>query len=210
MALSALQHARPARPADQAVDAEERALLAAVAQGSQGAFKRLYLIYHRRLGSFLMRMTGRLDLAEEVINDVMFVVWKKAGSFREESQVSTWIMGIAYRQALKALRRTRSAPPIDPTPRGCENYEPAGADGAEQREAREWIERALAALPAKQRMVIELAYFMGYSCEEIAQLADCPVGTVKTRMHYARVRLRRSLIRLSGAGPRSASGGCSS
>lgn len=208
MALSALQHELAARPADQAE--EERALLAAVAQGSQGAFKRLYLIYHRRLGSFLMRMTGRLDLTEEVINDVMFVVWKKAGSFREESLVSTWIMGIAYRQALKALRRARSVPPTDPTPHGCENYEPAGVDGAEQREAREWIERALVALPPKQRMVIELAYFMGYSCEEIAALADCPVGTVKTRMHHARVRLRRSLTRLSGPRPGSAAGGVSS
>lgn len=208
MVLSALQRAVPARPADQA--AEERALLAAVAQGNQGAFKRLYLIYHRRLAGFLMRMTGRLDLTEEVINDVMFVVWRKAGSFRHESLVSTWIMGIAYRQALKALRRARSTPAIDATPQGPETFEPAAADGAEQREAREWIERALVALPPKQRMVIELAYFMGYSCEEIAQLADCPVGTVKTRMHHARDRLRRSLTRLSGPGPGSVSGGVAS
>ncbi|HUG99019.1 MAG TPA: sigma-70 family RNA polymerase sigma factor [Gammaproteobacteria bacterium] len=203
MALSALQADTPGQAADQA---EEQALLAAVAQGDQGAFRRLYLIYHRRLGSFLLRILGRLELTEEVINDVMFIVWKKAGSFRGESRVSTWIMGIAYRQALKALRRARTALPVDSAPFGRDDFEPRVGDGAEQREMREWIERALAGLPPKQRMVIELAYFMGYSCDEIARLADCPVGTVKTRMHHARARLRQKLSRLAGTPPGSATG----
>lgn len=203
MALRALHTGAPGQPADQA---EEQALLAAVAQGDQVAFKRLYLIYHRRLGSFLLRMLGRLELTEEVINDVMFIVWKKADSFRGESRVSTWIMGIAYRQALKALRRARIAPPVDPAPFHRDETEPGVSDGAEQREMREWIERALAGLPPKQRMVIELAYFMGYSCDEIARLADCPVGTVKTRMHHARARLRQKLARLAGTPPGSEAG----
>lgn len=203
MALRALQTGAPGQSTEQA---EEQALLAAVAQGDQGAFKRLYLIYHRRLGSFLLRMLGRLDLTEEVINDVMFIVWKKAGSFRGESRVSTWIMGIAYRQALKALRRARTALPVDPAPLRRDDFEPDAGDCAEQREMREWIERALAGLPPKQRMVIELAYFMGYSCEEIARLADCPVGTIKTRMHHARARLRKKLLRLAGTRPGSAAG----
>jgi RNA polymerase sigma-70 factor, ECF subfamily len=186
-------------------EAEERELLAAVARGSQAAFKRLYQIYHRRLGSFVMRITGRLDATEELINDIMFVVWKKAGSFRHESMVSTWILGIAYRQALKALRRARLARRTELTlPPGRQDIEPADVDRAEQRETREWIDCALASLPPKQRMVIELAYFMGYSCEEIARITDCPVSTVKTRMHYARLRLRRYLPRLSGSRPGSA------
>lgn len=203
MVLRALQAGTPGQPADQV---EEQALLAAVAQGDQGAFKRLYLIYHRRLGSFLLRILGRLELTEEVINDVMFIVWKKAGSFRRESRVSTWIMGIAYRQALKALRRARTALPVHRAPLRRDDFEPGAGDGAEQREMREWIERALAGLPPNQRMVIELAYFMGYSCEEIARLADCPVGTVKTRMHHARARLRQELARLAGTPPGSAAG----
>jgi RNA polymerase sigma-70 factor, ECF subfamily len=181
--------------------ADERELLASVARGDQHAFKRLYLIYHRRLGGFLMRMTGRLDLTEELINDIMFVVWKKADSFRGESQVSTWIMGIAYRQALKALRRSRAAPWAGAAARSHEQRDLPAADGTEQQEMREWIDRALAGLPAKQRMVIELAYFMGYSCEEISRLAGCPVGTVKTRMHSARIRLRALMPKLSAAGP---------
>jgi RNA polymerase sigma-70 factor, ECF subfamily len=189
----------PAPPAE--TEAEERELLAAVAGGSQTAFRRLYLIYHRRLGSFVMRMTGRLDTTEEVINDIMFIVWKKAGSFRGESMVSTWIMGIAYRQALKALRRARIRRRAGRMWSGSHYAEQEGGEEGEPRETREWIDRALEALPPKQRMVIELAYFMGYSCEEIARMTGCPASTVKTRMHYARLRLRRSLPRLSGSGP---------
>lgn len=177
--------------------AEELTLLAAVADGDEQAFRRLYLIYHRRLGGFLMRITGRLDLTEELINDIMFVVWRKAGSFRHESRVSTWIMGIAYRQAMKALRRRPASPAPAMFADDRELPETASLDGADRRETREWIERALAVLPLQQRMAIELAYFMGYSCEEIARLAKCPVGTVKTRMHHARIRLREILPRLS-------------
>lgn len=189
--LQAVAQKRPGREVD------ELELLESIARGDQHAFKRLYLLYHRRLGGFLIRMTGRQDLTEELINDVMFVVWKKAGSFRAESQVSTWIIGIAYRQALKALRRNRLR--ADRLARHHESREPAEADCAERQETREWVASALAELPPKQRMVIELAYFLGCSCEEIARVAECPVGTVKTRMHHARARLRGVLSGLAGA-----------
>jgi RNA polymerase sigma-70 factor, ECF subfamily len=174
-------------------------LLQAVANGDEHAFKRLYLIYHRRLGGFLLRLTRRLDLSEELINDVMFVVWRQAGRFRGDSQVSTWIMGIAYRQGLKAIRRRRRALPLF-NPRNSDPPSPAvERDWVEQQETRQWLERALDNLPPKQRMVIELAYFMELSCDEISRVAGCPVGTVKTRMHAARKRLRGLLEHLSGS-----------
>lgn len=198
MTLRAAPPAVQPVPSCRAVDEAE--LLAAVARGDQHAFKRLYLVYHRRLGGFLMRVTGRLDLTEELINDTMFVVWKKADSFRGESRVSTWIMGIAYRQALKALRRAQQSPWSDPAARNKDPGELPDADDGERQETREWVESALGGLPPKQRIVIELAYFMGYSCEEISRIAACPVGTVKTRMYNARIRLRGLLLKLSGAG----------
>ena len=72
------------------------------------AFQELYFIYHRRLARFLTRFVHRYDIAEEVINDTMWVVWSKACDFRDASRVSTWIMGIAYRRALKTLQRVRA------------------------------------------------------------------------------------------------------
>lgn len=176
--------------------AEELELLERVAAGNQQAFQRLYVTYHRRLGGFLLRITGRRELAEELINDVMFVVWRSARSFRHEAQVSTWIMGIAYRQALKSLRRRRNALPPQPVATTPEALMPTDPGQQDRLETQDWLEQAIASLPPKQRLVIEFAYFLGYSCEEIARLANCPSGTVKTRMHAARIRLRDALAQL--------------
>src|SRR5918992_3657346 len=93
-------------------NARELELLRQVAAGDRTAFKELYLIYHRRLARFLMRMTSRHDLIEEVINDTLWTVWLKAGDFRGDSLVSTWIVGITYRRALKALRRHHAVRPM--------------------------------------------------------------------------------------------------
>src|SRR5216684_3525566 len=84
--------------------AREVELIARIAEGDRKAFEELYGLYHRRLARFLTRLTKRYDVAEEVINDTFWIVWKKAGDFRGESQPSTWILGIAYRRARNAFR----------------------------------------------------------------------------------------------------------
>jgi RNA polymerase sigma-70 factor (ECF subfamily) len=173
-------------------NARELELLRQVAAGDRTAFKELYLIYHRRLARFLMRMTSRHDLIEEVINDTLWTVWLKAGDFRGDSLVSTWIVGITYRRALKALRKHGA-----PRPMLVEEVAVA-PDAQLEDENRQWLGQALAELPLEQRMVMEFSYLMGHSCEEIAQIMQCPVNTVKTRMFHAREKLRRSLPRLAG------------
>lgn len=175
-----------------AAAASERELLRLIAQGDRAAFRELYIAYHRRLARFLTRMTFRHDVIEEVINDTLWTVWLKAAEFRGESQPSTWIVGIAWRRALKALHASRAARtvPVDHV---------AAPDGAQTlEEEREWIERALAELPLEQRTVLELCYLLGHSCEEIAAIMQCPVNTVKTRMFHARAKMRSSLPRLAG------------
>src|SRR3954471_16979246 len=89
-------------------DERERALLAGVSRQDRADFEALYKLYHRPLERFLFRMSVSPELAGEVINDTFYVVWRNADRFRGESRVSTWIMGIAYRRALKALHRSRS------------------------------------------------------------------------------------------------------
>jgi RNA polymerase sigma-70 factor (ECF subfamily) len=173
-------------------NARELELLRQVAAGDRAAFKELYLIYHRRLARFLMRMTSRHDLIEEVINDTLWTVWLKAGDFRGDSLVSTWIVGITYRRALKALRRHGTARPM------LVEEVAVAPDAQLEDENRQWLGQALAELPLEQRMVMEFSYLMGHSCEEIAQIMQCPVNTVKTRMFHAREKLRRSLPRLAG------------
>jgi RNA polymerase sigma-70 factor (ECF subfamily) len=166
-------------------------LLSRVAEGDRQAFQELYVCYHRRLARFLTRLTRGYPIAEEIINDTMYVVWRKAAGFRGQSQVSTWIMGIAYRRALKALKR-ESAAALVPYMPGDEDAQ--AADPTRQAdELREWIGHALDQLPAEQRMVIEFTYYLGLSCQEIATIMECPVNTVKTRMFHARRKLRTAL-----------------
>jgi len=126
---------------------------------------------------------------EEVINDTLWTVWKKAGDFRAASQVSTWVLGIAYRQALTSLRRANVHVLLDDPARD----HLAAEDVQATDELREWLDEALEQLPLEQRTVIELTYYLGHSCEEIAAIMGCPVNTVKTRMFYARRKLKATL-----------------
>lgn len=184
--------------AQRAVSIEEAELLARVARGDDVAFERLYQIFHRRLLRFLMRFARSHELAEEIINDTLFQVWKNAGAFEGRSSASTWILGVAHRCAMRTLTRRPAPPQVSDIP-VAELCDVDDADPSS--ETGQWIERALEELPLEQRMALELAYYFGYSCEEIALIVDCPANTVKTRLFHARRRLRESLPRLAGPDP---------
>lgn len=176
-----------------AEDARDQALLQRVAQRDRVALESLYHHYHRRLARFLTRVTTRHELAEEIINDTLWIVWQQAADFRGASRVSTWIVGIAYRRALATMRHASVRPSLAEDPADDEAEDPA--HGVEQRQL---VDRALATLPPEQRLVLELTYVLGHSCEEIAAITDTPVNTVKTRMFHARRKLRELLPSLSG------------
>lgn len=173
----------------------EQALVQRIGARDRHALEELYVLYHRRLARFLTRFIREYELAQEIINDTLFIVWQRAEQFRGDSRVSTWIMGIAYRRALKALRHASARLPA--APRG-ERAEAAAFDDLARTEQQELFERALAALPLEQRLVLELTYYLGHSGEEVAAILECPLSTVKTRMFYARRKLRDLLPALGG------------
>src|SRR6202047_2031715 len=177
--------------------ARETELIAKIAKGDRRAFEELYNLYHRRLARFLTRLTRRYDVAEEVINDTFWIVWKKAGDFRGESQPSTWILGIAYRRARNAFRssaRTGSAENLDALLEPPTSDEPMRTE-----ELRDWLLQALVQLPVEQRLPRERWYGVGYLCEEISAIMGCPVNTVKTRLFHARAKLQKLLPVLGGS-----------
>jgi RNA polymerase sigma-70 factor, ECF subfamily len=188
-------------------DTQDAAWLQAAGQGHRDAFALLYRRHHPRLARFLRRFTARRELIDEVINDTLWVVWQKAAEFRGESKVSTWIIGIAYRCMLKALR---SGAPAEEIGEGLLNahelaeaaaateHNDGTANGGGHAELQNWLARGLKTLPEDQRVTLELAYFMGCSCEEIAAVMGCATGTVKARMFHARVRLRNVMPMLAG------------
>jgi RNA polymerase sigma-70 factor (ECF subfamily) len=172
----------------------DNALLVAVASGDRRALEELYLGYHRRLARFLSRFTSRYENIEEIINDTFMVVWQNAKDFRNASQVSTWIIGIAYRTALKSFRRQKN----HNVAHSLEDYPEQTVDPTFDAEVNDWLTHGLRRLPIEQRLTLELAYHMGHSLEEIAVITECPVGTVKARMFHAREKLRQYLPSLGG------------
>jgi RNA polymerase sigma factor (sigma-70 family) len=170
---------------------DEGGLVRRIGSGDRLAFQDLYRAYFPRLARFLDRMTRNVPLLEEIVNDTMLVVWQKAASYDGSSKVSTWIFGIAYRQALKALRGL-DEPVEDLTePAGEEWQEPEHAMAALQ--LQRGVGRALDALPLEQRLVVCLTFYHGMAYQEIAETMGCPVNTVKTRMFHARLRLKEML-----------------
>jgi RNA polymerase sigma-70 factor (ECF subfamily) len=162
--------------------------------GQCEAFHQLYVKYHRRLARFIARMIWRQEDVEEIINDTFLIVWQSAGEYRHASQVSTWIFGIAYRTALKSLRRQRrhtSNVRLEEAP------EPT-TDPTLEMEMQDWLTRGLRQLPIDQRLTLRLGYQWGLGLEEIAAITEVPIGTVKTRRFHARSKLRRDLPILGG------------
>jgi RNA polymerase sigma-70 factor (ECF subfamily) len=176
-------------------DSEDQACLARVATGDRAAFEQLYRRYYDRLFRFVLRVTGRMNLVEDVINDTMIVIWRKAGDYRAAAQASTWIFGIAYRKALKALSRELRAPELmDELP----EVEQPPSDALDREGLHAAIRQAVMRLPAEHRAVVDLTFFFNHSYEEAAQILGCPVGTVKSRMFHARAKLRPLLSQLLG------------
>lgn len=173
-----------------------------MAQGDEAAFRSLYDLFYHDLLRYLLRITRRLDLAEEGVNDVMLVVWRKAATFRGDSKVSTWILGIATRRAFKLTKRSqRWLHRFIPTePQALEKAPDPRPPAGSEEELYDWLDAGFAQLSPGHRAVVELTYVMGYSYREIAAILGCPVNTVKTRMFNARRKLRKILPPLAGAG----------
>jgi len=171
---------------------DDARLIACIVTGDRRAFETLYRLYYPRLSHFLIRMLRRPTVVEEVLNDTLLIVWNKAETYNGLSKVSTWIFAIAYRRALKALRRVD-----DPMEDTFAEYRESGEPGPEQLLGRSQVSvlltEALTGLSNDHRTVVDLAYFHEMGYREIAEIMDCPVDTVKTRMYHARRNLRASL-----------------
>jgi RNA polymerase sigma-70 factor (ECF subfamily) len=170
-------------------DVEDAALVTRISNGDKAAFEKLHSAYHNRVARFASRLIRSRETIEEVVDDTFMVVWRSAASFRRESRVSTWIIGIGYRTALKSLRSAKGQfVPINLADRACDRSDPA-----DECALNDWVEQGLNRLPMEHRLLLELAYGLGHSMEEIATITSCPIGTVKARMFHAREKLHQHL-----------------
>jgi RNA polymerase sigma-70 factor (ECF subfamily) len=190
---------RDPRPADGETRAPKRAdapddarLLRRMAAGDPNAFEDFYRVYQPRLTRFAANLLRRADLIEEVVNDTLLAVWRKPDSYSGASKVSTWVFAIAYRKALKARRKADE--PVEGSEDDLRASEEAGPEQMLRRaETHAQLRDAMATLSADHRAVVDLTYFHEMGYREIAEIMNCPVDTVKTRMFHARRHLRKAL-----------------
>ncbi len=158
-------------------------MLRQVAAGDETAFAELYDLYAPSVYNYLLRLINESAVAEEILQEVFLAMWQSAYRFREEARVKTWLLRIAHHQAVSWLRRTRAA--LWPS----DELEAEEHDPIEEHLARSWqidqVRAALTQLTSNHRAVIELTFAQGLSYAEIAEVMNCPIGTVKSRMSYA-------------------------
>jgi len=158
----------------------------------EGAFAEVFHHFAPRVKAFLMRSGADPAMAEECVQEVMATVWHKAAQFDpERASVATWIFTIARNKKIDVLRRQRRPEPED-LPWGPE-AEPDQAERLGLQQESEQLGAAIAALPAKQRDLIEKAYFGDLSHAEIAEQTGLPLGTIKSRIRLALDRLRHAM-----------------
>jgi RNA polymerase sigma-70 factor, ECF subfamily len=172
-------------------------LLTLIASGDNGALGALYDRYARLVFSISLRITGDRLSAEEVTQDVFLVVWQHAASFRPSAGVvGGWLVGITRHRAIDEIRsrqhkaRGREIPSDDAPLDTMVSREKLDDRVAVDQD----IKAALAELPAAQRQAIELAYYGGMTCNEIASSVGTSSGTIKTRLRLGMVKLRGALL----------------
>lgn len=160
--------------------------------GKEDAVRTLYARFGRPVYTMGLRLLGSNEAAEELAQDVFLTAWRKGARFdAERGRLSTWLMAIAHNMAIDRLRHERGAarPPlvlVEDVP------EPAPAEEDESLLDRDRARRALAALSPTERHLLSQAYFYGWTAREIGEADGIPLGTVKTRLRTALIKLRKT------------------
>lgn len=169
------------------------ARMTAIAQDKdKAAFAEVFRHFAPRVKAFLIKSGADRSLAEECMQDVMATLWRKAHMYDpSRASVATWIFTIARNRKIDLLRRYARPEPED-LPWGPEQA-PNAADVLALQQEAGLLAEALGKLPAKQRELIQHAYFGDLSHSEIAEKTGLPLGTIKSRIRLALDRLRHSM-----------------
>ncbi len=174
--------------------ATEADLVALAQQGDRAAFGELVCQHRKGVINVVYRMCGDAELAEDAAQEAFIRAWKNIHRYQPKSAFRNWVYRIATNAALDVLRRQRESVDIDNVP--LKSNRPTPEKVAETRERAAFIKEAVLALPEASRLVITLREYEGFSYREIADALDIPIGTVMSRLNYARKQLRQSLAPL--------------
>jgi RNA polymerase sigma-70 factor, ECF subfamily len=170
----------------------EQELMSQLVAGDERAIRTVYSRFGRSVYTLALRLLGSAEAAEELTQDVFLAAWRKGARFDStRGRLSTWLMAIAHNLAVDRLRHERGAGRptlvlVDEVP------ESAAADEEGALLDRDRARRALAGLSQAERHLLSQAYFYGWTAREISEAEGIPLGTVKTRLRTALIKLRNA------------------
>src|ERR1700680_3745239 len=177
----------------------DEALLYAIAGGAVWAMDSLYQRYSRILYSLAYRMVADHQIAEDLLQDAFLSIWRRSTSFSPQAGAArSWLISIIHHRAIDHLRRVRRRSSMQEAPLEELEFDERTAvadawDEAWRSVQSSQVRAALMKIPTEQRMVIELAYFQGWTHSEIAEGCQIPLGTVKARLRLGLTRIKRVL-----------------
>jgi RNA polymerase sigma-70 factor, ECF subfamily len=173
-------------------DNDQRELIARAQAGDATAFEQLAALHAARLWRCALALGKDSHWAEDLAQETLLEAWRSLPRFDGRCRFSTWLYGILRHRFLKGRRRPNAVGLSESDLPGDETSANLSPDRAAQMsEDAQRVRRAVASLPEEHRLVVELRFFAGAKLDEIAAALDCPLGTVKSRLHYALERLRQ-------------------
>jgi len=196
-------------------DSSDEALMLDVAEGDELAFNALVERYERPLLNFIGRYVGEYHLARDLYQETFLRIYRAARTYNPARKFSTWLFQIAANLCIDELRRRKVLRPLEAdlqadlaleglsemvqTHRLSRDKQRLAtvedpAQMVERKELTERVQAAIQALPSDDRLVLVLRHYQGFSYQEISEILQCPVGTVKSRLHYALQALKQRLL----------------
>jgi RNA polymerase sigma-70 factor (ECF subfamily) len=174
--------------------ADDLDLIRRMQAGDDNAVRDLYAQYGQRLYAYALRLTNDPATAEDVTQNTLVTAWRTARTFRGEGRLIAWLLGIVHHTAMKVLRGDTRY--LDDVAEEIVNEDqPSPEEQAQVRDERRWVRQGIQSLSPEHRTVLDLVFYQGLSLNEAAQVLNIPVGTVKSRLSYARDHLRGVLAR---------------
>jgi len=174
-------------------------------KGDLSAFEQLVIRYEQKVYQLAYRLTGNVEDANDLAQEVFLKVYRHIGQFRGQAAFSTWLYRLVTNTFLDEARKRKRRPTITMSlderiiteegdmPRELPSDDIGPEEGYLQKELQQIIQQALAELPPQYRIVLTLREIQGHTYEEIAEIAEIKLGTVKSRISRARLALRQKL-----------------
>ena len=176
------------------IQTEDKKLIKQIAKGNEQAFEMLYQRHSKKLFGYAYHILKNKQTAEDVLQETFLTIWQKSNRYRGEGRVVAWLFGITHNLALKAYNQksTESIPETYPTTQNIENQITTQLLAEHNKQL---LNQAMQQLTVEHRTILQLVFYEKMSMNEVSQICQIPVGTVKSRLNYAKQVLKGVITR---------------